>query len=431
MELVAPRFSKPRKTSTISNFMGLNRTDNIQLGEFISMSGLSSDHYPFVSQRKSRAVTRTLTKPNGYLIYEGKHYYVDGTKFFVDGVEKATVDDSEKVMISFNGFILMFPDKKAYDTVAGTMAAMAAGVYPAVPGSVPDIISATTHMNRVFGVKDRNIYASKHGNYGIWAEFGGLLTDSYATDIEVGTLIGATAYQSHVVMFSQYAMYELYGYNPSNFKVQETIKMGLLNKKSIIEFDSQLYFAGSDGIYVYTGGFPRRISDNLNISKYIDVVAGTDGKKLFCSIYDGSVWGLYVYNPELGQWHYEDSLKARFFVRDMDDVYAVTDTQVIKFNSGAESVTWSFTTDVFFDESIKAKSLKRINILAEMAPLSSMSVYVVTDGGVETLVKSISATADRVLNIPIRLKRSEEYKIKVVGTGDVKIKAIQRITTLK
>jgi hypothetical protein len=59
-------------------------------------------------------------------------------------------------------------------------------------------------------------------------------------------------------------MFELYGSKPSNFQVQETVKTGAFNA-DYIEINSVLYFANRDGIYAYSGGVPRKISEGVDI----------------------------------------------------------------------------------------------------------------------------------------------------------------------
>ena len=430
MNLVSPIYTKQTKKQTIETFYGLNKSETIKDGEFSEMENLCSDLFPYTYPRNPRNVVRELTKANGYYIYEGIHYYVDGTSFYVDGVSKGTVTDSEKQIIDFNDYILIFPDKKVYNIVADTFGDMATGTYPDDTDSVPDIDYVSTHMNRMFGVKDREIYSSKQGQYGTWADFSGLLTDSYATDIESGTFKGMATYQNHVVMFTEKDMYELYGYNPSNYQVQKTTMQGLVNNKSIVELDSRLYFANGKGIYVFSGGLPRIISKKLNIDEYSDVISGTDGKKLYCSIYDGSVWGLYVYDPEKDLWHYEDALQVNYFVRDINVLYGVSSNDVVQFDSGTETIEWSLTTNILLDETLRNKKINKINLLMDMDFGSSVRVYAIAEEN-ETLIASFESKINKVVKLPVSLKSFEEYKLKIKGTGNVKIRAIQRIVVIK
>lgn len=430
MKLVPPTRTSTKLAPVMENFQGLNRLETISLYEFEDMENLSSDSYPSISPRGSRELIRTLTKANGYLIYEGNHYYVDGTTLYKDGVAKGTVTDSEKQLVIFNDYLLIFPDKKVFDIPNEVFTSMPSGIYPDVVESVPAVDYITTHMNRVFGIKDRNVYASEQGQYGTWARFEGLLTDSYATDIESGSLKALITYANHVVMFTESQMYELYGYNPSNFQIQQVYKEGCVNDKSIVELKSVLYFANQQGIFAYSGGVPRLISEKLYV-KIVDAICGTDGEKLYASIYDGSNWTLYSYKPNTQNWYKEDESQVKYFANNGNSVFAVfSDGKVYKFNSGTEQVNWSFRTGSLIDSTLKTKSLKKLTFLADMELGASMFVYA-WDGREEVPVGRITSKKDRVVNLPVFLKPMALYKIIVRGKGKVKIKAIQRVVALK
>lgn len=83
---------------------------------FHDMQNMSSDFYPAISTRAARGpVIKQLTKPNG-LFWKNGLAYVDGTDFYYKDEVVGTVEDSAKQMIGMGAYILIWPDKKYYNT---------------------------------------------------------------------------------------------------------------------------------------------------------------------------------------------------------------------------------------------------------------------------------------------------------------------------
>jgi hypothetical protein len=172
------------------------------------------------------------------------------------------------------------------------------------------------------------------------------------------------------------------------------------------------------------------ISEKIK-ARIVDAICGTDGEKLYVSIYDGGQWTLYSYKPSTQHWHKEDSSQVKYFAKDGSSLYAIySDGKVYKFGSGTEEVSWSFRTGSLIDGTLKAKSLKKLTFLIDMELGSSMFIYA-WNGREEIPIGRYSSKSDKVLPLPVFLKPMEVYKIVVRGKGNVKINAIQRTVALK
>lgn len=101
-----------------AKFDGLNHNLGAGDGELWDMQNLTSDYYPLLATRQKRKLLRTLTKANGITAHGGLAW-VDGTKFYYNGVEKGTVTDGKKTFAAIGAFLCIFPDAKYYDVVAG------------------------------------------------------------------------------------------------------------------------------------------------------------------------------------------------------------------------------------------------------------------------------------------------------------------------
>lgn len=119
-----PRLTGTRPAGdTLIQFKGYNNSDGAGKGEFTAMENMSSDRHPLLSPRKPRGTVMTLGKANGFLARE-KMLWVDGDKLYYDGNEVCTVEDSEKTMISYGAYVIVFPDKIMYNTADGTVKQM-------------------------------------------------------------------------------------------------------------------------------------------------------------------------------------------------------------------------------------------------------------------------------------------------------------------
>lgn len=99
----------------LSQFGGYDHRLGAQDGYIWDMENLTGDHAPVLASRPPRWTVTTVAKPNG-LFCAGKRFLVDGTRLLVDGVEKGTVVDSQKLFAALSGRVVIWPDKVVYTT---------------------------------------------------------------------------------------------------------------------------------------------------------------------------------------------------------------------------------------------------------------------------------------------------------------------------
>lgn len=92
-------------------FGGINHTFGASGGELYDMSNLSARFFPLLAPRARRYTVRSgMGKGNG-IFSAGKLYEVYGTRLYIDGVQKGSVQDSEKTFCALGERVLIFPDK--------------------------------------------------------------------------------------------------------------------------------------------------------------------------------------------------------------------------------------------------------------------------------------------------------------------------------
>ena len=396
-------------------FAGLNQQELIDDNELSGGANLDTNNLPAISPRDSMVMTRNTFNPFVLKSINNKIVLIDGTDFYYDGVLKGQVTPSNKSIVDFNGNIVIFPDLKYYDYIGDVFGAF---ICPY------EIEYATVHYNRIFGIKGSNVYASKVGDFKVWDDYSGTELDSWAADVySPGDFTGITSYQDHVVFFKSDQMYELYGYTPSQFKILESAKVGCVDNKSIAEVNGVLYFAAPTGIYTYSGGFPRAISEKLNI-KHIDKATAIGvGDKYFVCLYGV----IYVYDMAKVTWLPYAEKDVIEFAKIENDVYVLT-TDIIgnPFNGFpwesylTEEFEWVAETKEYDDGTFRKKSIKAIKLKMKIEEGTNIKVYLRQDGGEYVLRKDITHTGsnrNREVITTIPLKRASTYQIKIVGKG--------------
>lgn len=102
----------------VQEFGGYNHNFRIGDGEFYDMKNLTGDSYPLLSTRQKRGQVRQLAKANG-LFATDRLAWVDGTSLFYNGSLVGEVSDSEKTFVAMGAYLIVFPDKVAYNTYTG------------------------------------------------------------------------------------------------------------------------------------------------------------------------------------------------------------------------------------------------------------------------------------------------------------------------
>lgn len=113
------RVSSGRSRSQQSAFNGLWHNEIVKENHLYDMQNMCGDIAPAIQPRMGRTLVRTIEKPNGLFVKDGL-CWVDGTGFYYEGVKKGDVADSEKVFGRLGAYVIIYPDKKYYNTVTDT-----------------------------------------------------------------------------------------------------------------------------------------------------------------------------------------------------------------------------------------------------------------------------------------------------------------------
>lgn len=324
---------------------------------------------------------------------------------------------------------------------------------PGLLPKMPDIKYATVHLSRLFGVDDYRVYASGFNDYTNWNldtideynESNAWCSPAQSNTKAGGVFTGITNYQGHIVCFKRDFMHEIYN-SKNPFRIQDIYAEGAIDNRTIQDVDGRLIFVSDDNVKVYTGSNPRIISYNLNMPRYVNAVSGTDGRCYYLYCEDGNNnKKLFVYDTYVDEWseQYVD-YKVFGFAHNKNGMYMLIDgyddvpgsRYISRMDTGDYSgQTWSFETDLITNETINIKHLGKIQMLADMAAGSEISVYVLYDNekfsGLTTAEKAKhlvyyfdnngNTACRKTIRVKPRNTASYGIKLHIEGTGYTKL----------
>lgn len=141
MKLPYMQSTKSKTKEYVISFLGLNYGAGCKEGELADSLNLTNAAFPNLTQRPARAVHKTLESPTA-LYAKGSMCYVDGTTFYYNDVAKGTVTAGEKQIVAVNSKIVIWPDKKCYDTAEDTFTDLPL-TYTATAGTISFTASST------------------------------------------------------------------------------------------------------------------------------------------------------------------------------------------------------------------------------------------------------------------------------------------------
>ena len=124
MKLPQMQYAGDRRTQQTVQFGGLQYGRSGSEGDFAETLNLSSRQFPSLCQRPARSLVAQYDNATA-LYAKNKLIVVDGTEFRYDGETVGAVSAGEKQIVSVNSKIIIFPDKKYYDTTTGVFGDMA------------------------------------------------------------------------------------------------------------------------------------------------------------------------------------------------------------------------------------------------------------------------------------------------------------------
>ena len=281
------------------------------------------------------------------------------------------------------------------------------------------------------------IYACKLGDFKNWNCFMGISTDSFVASCgSDGQFTGAITHLGYPLFFKENCMHKVYGNYPANYQVQTTACRGVQRgcSDSLAIVNEVLFYKSRNAVCAYDGSLPTEISSALGDVSYSDAVACGHGNKYYISMKDAAnEYHLFAYDTSKGLWHKEDNTAVKKFCSCRNELYFIPkNSKDIKtlFGSGtvdAERVPWMAESGVIGTASPDRKYVSRLNIRMSLDIGTRVYFYAQYDScGEWEHLGTMTGTSLRSFTVPIRPKRCDHFRLRIVGEGDAKIFSITK-----
>ena len=279
------------------------------------------------------------------------------------------------------------------------------------------------------------IYASKLGDFKNWSCYMGLSTDSYTASVGTdGQFTGAITHLGYPLFFKETALHKVYGDYPANIQIQDTACRGVQKgcDKSLAIVNEVLYYKARSGVCAYDGSLPVEVSYVFGGVPYDNAVGGAHGNKYYISMQDlAGEYHLFVYDTAKGIWHREDNLQVDAFCSCRGEMYCINGKQILTLlGSGTldtQDVEWMAQTGEIGISSPDMKYISRLTVRMMLEKGARVEFYAQYDLNDEwDHLGTIYGTDLRSISVPVRPRRCDHMKLKIIGKGVGKIYSITK-----
>ena len=364
--------------------------------------------------------------------------FSEGDGITISGVNGASAQDinGEKVIVAkANDYIIVEGIFSAYRDQSEPIT---------IKREMPIMDYVIESGNRLWGCKYgisnegqmvNEIYASKLGDFKNWNCFDGISTDSYVASVGTdGQFTGAINHLGYPIFFKENCMHKVYGNYPAQYQVQTTICRGVQKgcEKSLAIVNEVLYYKARSGVCAFDGSLPTEISAAFGDVNYHNAVAGSIGNKYYISMSDDSEkWHMFVYDSLKGMWHREDDTQATCFCNCRGDLYYIdyADKQIktVRGTGVTETkpIKWEAVTGILGTDSPDKKYISRIDVRMMLSIGARATFFAEYDSSGEwEHLCSADGINLKTLAVPVKTKRHDHMRLKIIGTGEAKIFSI-------
>lgn len=323
---------------------------------------------------------------------------------------------------------------------------------------LPDMDYVIEAQNRLWGCKYgtvngklvNEVYASALGRFDVWRKYAGVSTDSYAASVgSDGRWTGAVNYQGYPLFFKEDRMHKVYVSASGAHRIQEYTMRGVQpgGAKSLAVVNGVLFYKARDCVCAYDGsGAPTDVSEKLNLdslsrpgSTTSIAAAYRDKYYLYLQMNTPPGSRLLVLDTRRGAWYRENLPIGSItdFTEHLGSLLCAAggieeiahDNQVSELSgTGEGDVAWSCETGLIGYSTVEQKYVSRFNIRMSLARDAYMDVLVQYDSdGVWHNQGRIQGVGTRTFMLPVRPRRCDHFRIRLEGSGDVRIYSFAKI----
>lgn len=315
-----------------------------------------------------------------------------------------------------------------------------------VAREMPEMDFVVESENRLWGCRYgvaangkvvNEIYACKLGDFKNWNCFMGVSTDSYAASCGTdGQFTGAVTHLGYPLFFKENYLHKVYGNYPANYQIQTIACRGVQkgSARSLAIVGEVLFYKSVGGICAYDGSLPAEVSSALGETAYRDAIGCAHAGKYYVSMQDGAgMYHLFVYDTVRRLWHKEDNTRADAFCACRSELYYIDHAdRKIKTVSGSGTrdtapVEWMAETGIIGTDSPDKKTISKLVVRMSLEIGTRVYFYAQYDSlGEWEYLCTMTGSSLRSFSMPIRPKRCDHLRLRIVGEGDAKIYSITK-----
>jgi len=428
----------------------------IKDSELTDCLNMCADDYPAIRTRNDRVLVNVTAIPNGIGKRNNSEIHVVDGNTWKYSTGSTTWNELTTTLTSTGAKFGEFATGTARYTIMmnGNQAKYWDGASSALNIDSTGIVYSklfTIHKGHIFILKDNYVKFNALNLINDWTATGDVGSGTIILTNSVGAGTAITTYNDHVIIWSGNSMHELYGSDPLNYELKDiTNDVGCCADRSVQEVKGKLYWMDYTGVYLYTGGLPRKVSDP--VKKWIDGInpayaslccAGVKDEKYYLSIpYKSTANNLVlVFDTYKGVWTIEDGTFIDF-ENISDTLYGLSSSGTIdNMNStgitgidNSTAITWSMDTKAYNDSAAaNKKSISRMFLTYEGTTKATIAIGCSTNVNTttfSTIIQSTIASTEPSLvkyNIPTSdLYDVNWYRLRFSGTGHIKIHNLQK-----
>ena len=312
---------------------------------------------------------------------------------------------------------------------------------------VPEMDFVIECRNRLwgcrYGAQDgkslNEIYCCALGDFKNWRQYLGLSTDSWTASVgSDGPWTGAVNYLGCPMFFKENRIHRVNISASGAHQIAETVCRGVQPgcAGSLQVVNETLFYKSRADVCAYQGSFPRSISRKLGEESFSEAAAGSVGDRYYISMRgEDGTWTMYVYDIRRDLWMKEDSLHATDFARLGDELYCVAEGELLALTGSVGEpepfVAWEAETGILTYEYPERKYVARYSLRLSMEAGAEVKVYLMYDSSGEWIRQGqIRVKGTRTVTLPIRPRRCDHLRVRLVGRGEVRLYSVARILTV-
>lgn len=313
---------------------------------------------------------------------------------------------------------------------------------------IPKLDYICESENRLWGCSNdtSTIYASALGNPTSFFNYTDTADSAYAVAVATSeNFTGCTKLGNSVLFFKEKCIHKVLGSYPAEYQINTYNVDGLLRncEKSMQVINDVLFYMGTKGINVYSGGTPSLLSFNFGNKRFIDGVGGSDGDSYFisCKDSDGKYY-LFNYDLNLKVWTLEDKLEFMDFARLKDTFYMLDSKGDIYYegdshdnpayvSSDETTMEWVAQFKPFYETFEGRKIYSKLHLRLEVPKGSYLNMDIRCDGKTWKNVAKIIGKTNNVIPVPVPIERCDKFEIKLHGKGKFTLFSLDRHYTVR